>query len=132
MNTAQQVRVWIGVGVGILLAISVIGLAASLTSVSNFSGTGNTALFTLNATGFEAWFALALVCLVTEGILAGFSIYRMYNPIRKLPQQQTASMSAHGQPAPSGPYQPAPGVPSQAASTEGLKPPADVTGPRSN
>ena len=81
MNTAQQVRVWVGVGVGVLLALSCIGMAASLTSVSNFNGSGNTALFTTNDGAFAAWFVLAIICLVAEAILAGFTIYRMYKPL---------------------------------------------------
>jgi hypothetical protein len=81
MNTAQQVRIWVGVGVGVLLTISCFGMLGSLTSVTNFAGTGNTALFTTNAGGFYAWFILALICLAAEAVLAGFTIYRMYNPL---------------------------------------------------
>ena len=83
MNTAQQVRVWVSVGVGVLLAICCIGMAASLTAINNFNGTGNTALFTLNDSAFAAWFVLALICLVAEAILAGFTVYRMYRPLAK-------------------------------------------------
>jgi hypothetical protein len=114
MNTAQQVRMWVGVGIGVLLAISVFGMVGSLTSVTNFNGTGNTALFTTNGGAFYAWLALAIVCLVAEGILAGFSIYRGYNPIRKPVDQQAASVA----------------VPSQSASADAQKPPTDAVGLR--
>jgi hypothetical protein len=33
MNVAQQVRIWFGVGVGILLTIATFGMVGSLTSV---------------------------------------------------------------------------------------------------
>jgi len=98
MNNAQQIRIWVGVGVGVLLTICCFGMVGSLTSVSNFSGTSNTALFTTNASGFYAWFALALLCLLAEGILAGFTIYRMYNPLRN-PSSPQPGVTWQGWPA---------------------------------
>lgn len=114
MNTAQQVRVWVGVGVGVLLALSCIGMAASLTSVSNFNGSGNTALFTTNDGAFAAWFVLAIICLVAEAILAGFTIYRMYKPLpRPGPAPAQMPWQANG-PQAQAPWQAGPPQPAQA------------------
>ena len=116
MNTAQQVRVWVGVSVGVLLALCCFGMVGSLTSVNDFNGTGNTALFTTNSSGFFASFALALVCLAAEGILAGFTIYRIYRPLQQrnpqaqVPWQASPQVQAPWQASPQGqaPWQASP------------------------
>lgn len=73
---------WAAVEVGILFSISAFGMVGSLVSVSDFNGTGNTGGFVTNASGFYAWSAFAIVCLVVLYILAGFTICRICNPLK--------------------------------------------------
>jgi hypothetical protein len=70
LNTAQQVRIWVSVGISIILALSVFGMLGSLASVSDYNGNGSSALVTTQPDGFYAWFYLAFVILAALGVLA--------------------------------------------------------------
>jgi len=76
MNTAQKIRVWLGVGIGALLALSVWALNDV---VAPDPYTTNVVAGPENA--FYGWFVLAMLCLAAEAVLAVFTIHRMYHPL---------------------------------------------------
>ena len=94
LSTAQQVRIWCGVGVGVLLALGVFGMAGSLAVV------GNT-IVKSNDSGFNGWFGFVVICLAAEAVLAVITIWRLYHPAaaRRAPQHQAPP--SYGQPPPS-------------------------------
>jgi hypothetical protein len=76
-TTAQQARIWAGLGVGLLLFISVIGIPLS-TDQGNYVSDGST-FYALSGASY-AFIWLAIVSVVAEAVLAGFTIFRMYHP----------------------------------------------------
>lgn len=109
LSNAQQIRIWSGVGVGVLLLISIIGMPGSLAVVTNYDGNGGSAIVDTSPSGFYGWLALALICLLAEAILAAFTIYRLYRPAA--PQSAPGGQASYngGQQSYAYPPQPTPG-----------------------
>lgn len=84
MSTAQKVRIWISVGLGALLFISSIETILSLNSGT--SASSGAMVYSATA-GTWTWLIFSLVLLAAEGVLVGFTIYRMYRPVPPRPDQ---------------------------------------------
>jgi hypothetical protein len=90
MNTAQLVRIWCAVGVSVLLGIAVL-VVNYFVRTPTFTDSG---VNVYNIGAAQAWTGFALTCLVADGVLAGFTIYRMFRPIKK---EQSAGSEASGE-----------------------------------
>lgn len=104
MNAAQKVRLWaMGIcqGLAIIFTFLVLGQPAS-TTVQNFDGS-TTTLITGQVVTNQSLFGFAVLALLLQiavGIMAVFTIYRMFRPVevRKVSDWPRPSWDAQGHP----------------------------------
>lgn len=79
MNTAQKVRVWLIVGFSAIMGICIAGAASSVTNPMYTDPSSGMGIYDVHAA--ETWIGWAVIMFVTNAVLAGFTIFRMYKPL---------------------------------------------------
>jgi hypothetical protein len=94
LNTAQKVRIWLMVGFSAIMGVCICGAASSVTNPLYTDPSSGLGVYDVHAG--ELWIGWAVIMFVTNAVLAGFTIYRMYKPLPPGHQSRSVTINKDG------------------------------------